>query len=405
MLDSLIKSQLMIKIILICLFFLVAIGSCRPSFESSIKDRANIETITINPKSIFDSNLLASSFIDSFIYIPLETYEDIFIGKIRAIYEWDNRFYIWDEQTSAIIIFNHEGKFIKKIMHRGRGPKEYVNLKCLYHNPRNGDLNIYCDRSQSILQYDYNGNFKKRIPCKFITADFTLLGEDSWALYGGKYPNEEVFKETFPKQCRYIVMKDNELIKKDLAGEFKNEYMREPDKKMFFFSFFDTTSLIESFGNDIYRIGMKGELIPRFYIDFGEYNYPLTFETHSNEIETIIDARKNKSDKWCKVFRIFETNEILYIDYFYDKYLCKAIYSKMSKTTYNIGPVWLNNIDGIAMPQIHHSCGKYLLGSIESYNLLQAANSKIASPGLKKMVRKMNEMDNPVIVKMRIKNL
>ncbi len=388
-------------------FLLVSLSvfSCREAVENRVSHRDGVTRLTIDPLHIADSNLFASALIDSFIYIPLETSEDVVVGRIKALYEWKDRFYILDEQTNAILVFSQEGKFLKQIRHIGRGPEEYMRISSFYHNPRNGDIYIHCDRSQAILCYDEDGNFLRRIPCKFITAGFTMLGEDSLALYGGRYPNEGVFHTTFPRQYRYVVMQGNEVLRKDLAWEYKEEFMRVTDGRNFFFGFSDTVSLLESFRNDVYRIGRDGELKLRFCIDFGRFTFPLTFDASPDEVRTIIETRKKAADKWCKMHRMLETSEFLWINYSFSGMLNTVFYSKRTERIYNIGPVWVNDKHKLSMPEISDGCGQVLLGYLATHVFLQSSGVDGVPAYIKEIAGKMNEMDNPVVVKMIMKKI
>lgn len=391
------------KILIYLLFIVVVFTACRKVSDKMIQKNGHTETITIDPKDLSEPTRMASLLIDSITYIPLETSEEALVGKIEAIYEWDNRFYIWDQQSEAIFIFSKQGKFITKIAKKGRGAEEYVQLKLFYLNPRNGGMYIRCDVSQSILHYNYNGEFVARIPCKFITAGFTILGQDTLVLYGGKLPNQETFRESFPDQFRYVMMKDNRIIKKDLPGRYNETLTNVVGRRNQFVYFSDTTSFIESLGNEIYRVANDGSLIPRFSVDFGEYTFPLTFDTPDDRIAGIIETEKKDRDKWCRMYGIIETDDYLLVRYSFQGYGYKAIYSKQTQKTYNIGPIWLNDIDYIAMPSIHNSSNNYLLGSIEAHSIISGVESPHATARIKELAKNMDEMDNPVIAILKMK--
>lgn len=385
-------------------YSLIVIILCLSCQEESQKtNNKKTEIITIDPTDIDKKSVLATTTIDSFIYIPLETSNDFMIGKIKQIYEWQNRFYIWDNMSDIIFIFSDQGEFIKRIDEKGRGPQEYIKINALYHDNINGDFYVQCDRSQAIFHYNSDGIFVERIDCKFITTEFTLLGKDTIALYGGKFPNEQIFKSTFPDQYRHVVMAHGNIITKDLSWQYNDVFLRYVGKNNYFSYFSDTTSLIEAIGNDIYRLNHNGTLMPRFSIDFGSYNLPLTFDTHSKNAKEILNTLQESSDRWCYTTEIIETPDIILINYAFEDYICHAIYSKITKKTYNIGPVWLNDIDYIGMPVIHNSTKNHLLGSLEAYTLQRTVDNPKASSNIKKIANRIQEMDNPIIVKIHLK--
>lgn len=393
------------KILMYLLFMVAVFTACRKAPDKIVQKNDNVETITIDPKDLSQSGIMASLLVDSITYIPLETSNESLLGKIEAIYEWDNRFYIWDRQSDAIFIFSKHGKFIEKIVKKGRGADEYVQLNIFYMNPQNGGIYIHCDVSQSILHYNYNEEFVERIPCKFVTTGLTILGQDTLVLYAGKFPNEIAFQASYPDQYRYVMMKDNRIIKKDLPGRYSGALSNALGRNKHFFDFSDTTSFIESLGNEIYRVGQDGSLTLRYYIDFGEYTFPLTFDTPDDQIAEILEIKQKDRNKWCRMDGIIETDDYLLVRYSFQGYGYKAIYSKQTRKTYNIGPVWLNDIDYIVMPSIHNSSNNYLLGSIEAHSIISGAKSPRATARVRELAKNMNEMDNPVITILKMKKI
>lgn len=394
------------RIGVILLFYFLSVSCGHNENKTLIREGGEGERVVINPEKIVKDYAMASVFVDSIEYIPLETSHEGLVGRIKAIYEWKGRFYIWDEQSDAIFIFSERGDFLKKIAAKGRGPKEYIAINLFYQNYRNGDLYIRCDRSMSILQYDAEGVFIKRIPCDFITMDFVLLGEDSLVLYGGKMPNQKVFQKTFPEQWRLVMMKDEKLLQKKFPGIFRDVFLNDVAKSRSFSCFSDSILLMETVGNDIYRLYPDGEVKPRFIIDFGKYNYPLTFDKSKDEALEIINSMRQGRSKWCKVIDIWETESNLLIEYSFEGYMFYAIYSKTNRKTYPIGPVWVNDIDGVAMPAVCASGKDYFLGVLEAHVILNAVESaNKPSDRIKKMAEGLTEMDNPVLVRIKMKKI
>lgn len=390
------------KGVIILLFLLLSIA-CNNKI-TIIQELGKGEIIAIDPKEFVQQHAMASFLVDSIEYIPLETTNESLIGRIKAIHEWNGRFYICDEQSDAIFIFNNQGEYLKKLAAKGRGPKEYIAIRSFYQNSKTGDLYIYCDRSLSILHYDAEGIFIERIPCKYITTDFVLLGKDSLVLYGGKMPNQNIFSKTFPKQWRLILLKEDSIIKKDFAGTYKDVLLNDVGKQRNFSCFSDSILLMETIGNDIYRLNSNGEISPRFTIDFGKYTYPLTFDKSNEESLEIIKSIKDGKE-WCKLIDFWETENTLLMKYSYQSFVLTAIYSKGTKKSYNIGPVWANDIDRVPMPTIHASGKDYFLGSIESHVILYSLeNLNKPSDRIKHIAQNLTEMDNPIIVKVKMKN-
>src|SRR5512139_181587 len=58
--------------------------------------------------------------------VPLETTEDSHLGMYyNQVVVSDGNIYIWDSQQMAILCFDGDGRFIRKINRFGNGPEEY----------------------------------------------------------------------------------------------------------------------------------------------------------------------------------------------------------------------------------------------------------------------------------------
>ena len=79
-------------------------------------------TININDAQTMNYQPL----LDSINYIPLETTDQSLIGNIGKIYITPSNILIFDSKQTAILLFDKEGKFIRKIGQKGRGPEEYL---------------------------------------------------------------------------------------------------------------------------------------------------------------------------------------------------------------------------------------------------------------------------------------
>jgi hypothetical protein len=117
------KSTLLRSIIyLICLVLIKY--SCSPKHE-----QATGELIRIDPNlAVEEINL--SEFIDTIIYIKLQTETNDILGRVLTIDIKDKYIYASDWAQHRIYVFDKDGKFISKLDKRGKGPGEYPFLSC-----------------------------------------------------------------------------------------------------------------------------------------------------------------------------------------------------------------------------------------------------------------------------------
>jgi len=91
------------------------------------KNISGVEIIKVNPNEAAEETLL-SEFVDSVIYIKLQTDPDCLMGRIRTIIIKEKYIYAFDQSQMAIFVFDMSGKYISKLDKQGNGPDEYRRL-------------------------------------------------------------------------------------------------------------------------------------------------------------------------------------------------------------------------------------------------------------------------------------
>jgi len=142
-----------IRILYVVSFIAMLLVGCKSGAEQKI--------ITIDVTANYSEKEIALREIADVKYIPLETKEGFYIGG-SIFYADDNRIIVLEHSTGAIVIFDEEGRAVRVINHKGRGPQEYSNTHSFFFDSDNMEFFIY-DRSK-ICVYGYDGNFKRSLP-------------------------------------------------------------------------------------------------------------------------------------------------------------------------------------------------------------------------------------------------
>ena len=191
---------------------------------SACKPKTLVNTDGDLPEIVFDSDKAGdivdvSEIIDSsfFRIIPLETTEASLISNIYKLFYKNNRFYILDaapmQLFQNILIFDDNGKFIKKISGNGRGPNEYLRL--LNMTVTDNSIIAYDTDTYRLLYYDLDGNFLKYYKSEF-NNETILYCSDFFSLDDGNiYINHG--SSTGP-EGRFM------LYKTDTGGKIVNSY-------------------------------------------------------------------------------------------------------------------------------------------------------------------------------------
>lgn len=133
------------------------------------------------PEDIFNY----SDYIDSVVYVPLETSDECLIGEISDMHFVNDRIFV--KSGFSIFIFSKDGKFISKISRRGRGHGEYSNMAGWDVNPSNNEISIYSNADETVYVYSMQGNFLRSVRLEGIHRDFCVLPNGNYLFYTPDY--------------------------------------------------------------------------------------------------------------------------------------------------------------------------------------------------------------------------
>jgi hypothetical protein len=171
-----------IKTILPCII-LSSISACTQQPNTiSQNDQKNLSWIE-------QEDSTAANYIDTVEYILLEAHPDGLFREIDKLIVKNDKIFIFDFiGRNQVLVFDRNGKFLYKTGNRGRGPKEYIQLR----NFTVDDKFIYLidNIKHELLLHDIqNGNFitKKTLP--FVVYDMAVFDNGnyifSWAVVDG----------------------------------------------------------------------------------------------------------------------------------------------------------------------------------------------------------------------------
>jgi hypothetical protein len=380
----------------ICIVLLLV--TCKP------KDR---DLFVFSPALIQENEITLSQLADGITYIPLD--DSILLAGINSNSNplfVNNHMYLYD-RNQGILIFNRDGRFLRKVGKIGRGPGEYLHggvfavdniTGSVYLNDLNSLIKVYSgngDYQRSFSLIEYGGSidaltmFNERL---FVT--FNLQ-------FGDDFKYEWVFLDTL----------GNIVNKKERAIPlYKSNYLTGGgtyffDQKMKFWHNFKDT--VYSFNPDLtYR--------PNFILTPGDYRLPKSY----------VDDPIRRLPEYIMFQQIFETKKYLIIRYsFYKGKNGLIIIDKKDYKSYtsywtfdSFGSI-TNDLDGglkfLPLSFYIEDGREYLAGLVDPFQLKARANSnEFKSSTLKntekkkvfeKMAYSLKETDNPVLMIIRLK--
>lgn len=149
------------------MLFLLLLGSCNLNREH----KQEVINVPLEGRNA----LYASSFIDSFQIVRLETNGTCLISQVTKIKIDEKRIYVLDISSNSLYVFHSDGRFMGKVSQVGGGPGEYVQLMDFDIS----DTSIYLldFARQNILEFDKDFTYRRVIKYKYIASQFVETKE------------------------------------------------------------------------------------------------------------------------------------------------------------------------------------------------------------------------------------
>lgn len=385
----------------VCLLFVCFSCKKEVKIRSIITNDSLFQTIVVDPDEIsLKEPTNISILADNIEYIPLQTADSILIGEVKKMIVWNNRYYIWDQLTEAIFCFDSRGNFIFKLNKRGEGPEEYSNISDFTMDMENGNICIYSNMTGATNIYTKNGEYIRRETTPLILSSIAVQ-KNYFYYYLERLPNIDFYSQTYPEQCRYVVTKNGDFTHQQLPFTYHEEYLQIPLSTHNFSLYKDTVLLTEFLKPEVYAIDSTGILIPRYRIEFLTNTYTPSFE---NGVDLNHMKSLEKEGKLTMLFsNFFETDK--YIFFNYSRGLVGSVYvDKVKNEIHNMGYFILDDFNNNRLSNISNFASEeYLYKIDEPSSMLRRQKKGLFSSDLNKIVDKMNEFDNPVIVKIKLK--
>lgn len=387
------------------LLTILIVSSCKSTNDSIYK---------IDPRTFVQNKVTLSTIADDIKYYPLDnsipfTYFKYIISP--------NSLYI-AAKGIGILKFNREGKLLKRIGNKGRGPGEFLYGMNFVVDERSG--NIYLLDPKKIKVYSQSGRFLKDLPYdSYITShtmpldieinnsflflpDFVMEGDSKY---------NWVFIDTLGN---LVSQKENSV------PHFQTKYGRPGtiykfDSKIFYYNYYNDT--IFSINPDLSNKAM-------YLFAQGDHRWPRLSTSNISFQEFA-----SKTSGLFLPLRMFETKRFIVIRYYYLHKATIALIDKKTKKTFlsvendksgnseNSGFSLINDLDG-GMPLNYldyytENDEEYITTLINPFYLKTYISSDEFKRSIPKYPEKkkdleilaggFNNTDNPILVMIRLK--
>ena len=151
--------NLKIAIAITCMVIMINIlTSCKESTQRNV----NTDLLVFKRDQIKEIDRISfddAEFIDSCVFVLLETTELSLIGDITSLETFEGKFYIFDRQTKKLKVFSSTGDFLYDIGRKGNGPGEYLGIHLFIINSKERKICLFDPLKLAVHEYSLDGKF------------------------------------------------------------------------------------------------------------------------------------------------------------------------------------------------------------------------------------------------------
>lgn len=197
-----------------------------------------------------------SEIISEFRAIKLEFTDQSMIGDIRKIIVYNGQIYAMDTfGAKSIMVFDLDGKFVRKIGSSGKGPGQYLLPKDFIIDPHRNEIAIIDNRK--INFFSLSGKFQRECKIGFTSVNFVQFGDNYLFAVGGS--EDYLFCKT--NNSFKVVEKYLPVPPKSVIGDAARPFIKMDDLHFLF------RPLI---GDTIYSVSQE-KVAPSRIVEFGKY--------------------------------------------------------------------------------------------------------------------------------------
>ena len=396
--------------------FIIGLSSCNSQREA--KD--DILRIKI-PDNEAGVQLYASDFISDIEYVTLETHSQCLIGEYFNASISENYILVFGSTEANCFLFSRDGKFIRKIGQRGHGPEEYESSRYQVKIDEKSGVVFLIGDPWSIYSYRITGEFIKKLDILelFKTAG---IAKSSRIIHW----KDDLFCAIVDlgsgvEAYRFVIFSlDGEIIKLysnyiHFESDQRFSTTLNSDGHIFFYN--EQVYFKEMLCDTIFLINDQLDLVPEIILDLPGEKIPTSMRgqppTNPSSLFTIsnIYIYENYLFMNGNVYCLYDKNNSKLSTVKHDT----SISIERNVQSYNYNTVFkgfTNDIDGgfAFFPYYRYQMQneKQFANAFQSYELKQYLTNEYLSQRkiknleahqrLKKLLSKLDEDDNPVII-------
>lgn len=368
--------------------------------------------IKFDPEDMETTDLGLSDFVESIEYIPLETKDECLIGQGMNFDFDETHIIVKFNGNNPVYLFDRKGRFIRTIGSIGEGPGEFLYVKNLFLDPLNNYIVI--ESLGKAQYYNKQGEYlwstplpvNDRLAVSYFQEQFLCMAESyifqdsTYNVYTIYNQKGNVVKEAIPSTP--IPLKRNSGWRisykcKEIISAYT--YQNRPHVR-------------EYLNDTVYVVNGLNQFIPKYILNLGKYKVTPDIQADLDHFEDRIYNRVFIQD-------IIEMSERLLIQYFYKGNIHSCFYDKKKRKLYKFNSHGYPNdydggIDYIITGSLMGQKNRYARTALDATDFISSVEQvknekriikgpKSAVQAFKKLAKKVDPEDNPVIMIMKLK--
>lgn len=152
------KKKISILFVFICILFI----GCKKQYQN--QENLNLIFIPLNGiKTVDKIELNDALFVDSCVFVSLETSESGLIGEIGQIEYYNDKYYIYDGKMDKLKVFDSMGKFLFDVGGKGQGLGEYLAIKSFFINEKENKIGVFDPLKLAVHEYNLDGYYLRTV--------------------------------------------------------------------------------------------------------------------------------------------------------------------------------------------------------------------------------------------------
>lgn len=388
------------KLIISCALIL-SVLSCKKKDTGLIKlyiDNTSIEEV-IN----------IDSMVNSIDVIPLETngQKSILSDVAAKIIFYEGKIYIIDYLLDHYIaIFDSNGRFVHKIKVTGQGPGEITDIRSTVLNKTTNQLEVFSASEKKLVRFSPNGDFISESQEKYYYQDKVANLDGTSIYYSSDLANIGSFGGEICYEL-FMISSEGKLIpfKQFNRQEFEGRIGVKTPNPFFLNKY--STYFSKIFSDTIFSVSPRG-LIPEFVIDFKKNPVNSKFWAKNTRYVSKLDA-VNKENAAYFLGNLFVNNKLICAPYSFNGSTSYwFIYDRLNKKKLVNSEFVQVQKYGLTLPTPTHFTEDsfiyyYPARAFKQMVISRSVNDKLPQK-FKDIAKNLKPEDNPVIIKIKLKN-